>query len=210
MTTVTAVTAVLVLRHGETTWNAEGRWQGWADSPLSPRGEEQALDAAAHLGSYGFNAVVSSDLSRATRTAEMIADALGLGAVTIDERLRERHVGSFEGLTREEIAERFPDARDLRSLRLIAPDMETDETVLHRVDAALTDIARQHPDETVLALSHGGVLRLLDERVHGGRAVAPPNLGGRWMTVAAEGGAIVLGELHVPIEPDLVTTPTAE
>src|SRR5207253_5282255 len=85
----TTTTAVLLLRHGQTTWNAERRWQGWEDAPLSPLGEQQARDAAAHLVDAGLTRVCSSDLSRARRTAELVADGLGFrGSVFVDAGLR--------------------------------------------------------------------------------------------------------------------------
>ncbi|MBA2326593.1 MAG: histidine phosphatase family protein, partial [Actinobacteria bacterium] len=71
-------TRLFLVRHGESTWNADGRWQGQADPPLSALGEEQACDAAARLAAGGFSRVVASDLQRARRTAEILAEALGL------------------------------------------------------------------------------------------------------------------------------------
>jgi probable phosphoglycerate mutase len=98
---MTAVTRLLMVRHGQSTWNADGRWQGHADAPLSVLGEAQAAAAAEAIGD--IDVVVASDLARARRTAEIIADALGVGPALVDARLRERDAGAWTGLTRHEI-----------------------------------------------------------------------------------------------------------
>jgi len=105
-----ASTRVLLVRHGQSTWNADARWQGQADPPLSALGEQQAVDAARHVA--GMDALWSSDLHRARRTAELIGEHLALG-VHVEARLRERHAGEWQGCTRDEIekkgASRFVD-----------------------------------------------------------------------------------------------------
>jgi probable phosphoglycerate mutase len=98
-------TRVLLVRHGQSTWNADGRWQGQADPPLSALGEQQAREAAARL--RDVDALWASDLDRARRTATILGDALGLG-VRVDARLRERHAGPWQGLTREQIEAEWP------------------------------------------------------------------------------------------------------
>src|SRR3954465_8515375 len=98
-------TRVLMVRHGQSTWNALGRWQGQADPPLSDLGRDQARAAARALGA--MDAVFAPDLHRATETAHIIATDLGIGPVLIDERLRERDAGEWSGLTRDEIHERY-------------------------------------------------------------------------------------------------------
>ena len=104
-------TATLFLvRHGETDWNAAGRWQGQTDIPLNPRGREQAREVAGRLRGEGLGAIASSDLLRARTTAEIVAAELGLVVNHLDPGLRERRFGCFEGLTREEVAVRFPEA----------------------------------------------------------------------------------------------------
>ena len=99
-------TRVLLVRHGQSEWNAEGRWQGQADPPLTDLGRLQAREAAGALGTV--DAVWASDLQRAVETATVIADQLGVGPVVVDPDLRERDAGEFSGLTRPEIAARFP------------------------------------------------------------------------------------------------------
>src|SRR5919112_629524 len=109
-----SVTRLLLVRHAQSEWNATGRWQGCADPPLSELGAAQAAEAAARLVALdvGFTAVASSHLDGARRTAQLIADALGIDEVTVDEGLRERDVGEWSGHTTAEIDERWPGMRD--------------------------------------------------------------------------------------------------
>ena len=101
---------VFLARHGETEWNRAGRWQGKTDIPLSDAGRVQARALAACLLGRGIGAVHASDLQRATETAQIVAELLGIAALNVDARLRERGFGCFEGSTREECAERHPEA----------------------------------------------------------------------------------------------------
>ena len=177
---------ILLVRHGQSTWNAEGRWQGWADAPLSDVGEEQARAAAKHLPDV--DAVVSSDLLRARRTAELLSESRDLPAMVIYRGLRERGVGEFEGLTNPEIAERFPQLMGEDGSRpLDIPGAEPIPSVISRVIAALTRVAKAHAGQSVLAVSHGGVIRAL-ERHAGIEPAHVSNLGGRWFTVDTKGG----------------------
>src|SRR5947199_3660663 len=96
---------LLLIRHGETDWNAEHRWQGHADVPLNARGREQAKALAEELAPEGIDAIYASDLSRARDTAEIVGERLGV-PVVLDPDLREIDVGSREGLTGEEVGER--------------------------------------------------------------------------------------------------------
>jgi broad specificity phosphatase PhoE len=151
--TVTHVaTTILLARHGETDWNREGRFQGHADAPLNELGRAQARELAQRLASTSFSAVYSSDLSRARETAEILAVSHGV-PVIVDPGLREVDVGSWSGLTRAEIAKRFPDAEH--------HDGETRDEHLARVLAAVERIAHGHSDERILIVSHGGSLRAL-------------------------------------------------
>src|ERR1700760_4361850 len=95
-------------RHGETDWNREGRWQGWADPPLNDTGRAQARELAEQLRSVPFDAVFSSDLARARETAEIVAAPHGV-PVVVEPQLREIDIGSWSGLTHDEIRSRFPD-----------------------------------------------------------------------------------------------------
>lgn len=184
-------TRVLLVRHGQSTWNAEGRWQGWADAPLSAIGEEQARAAAKHLPEV--ECVVSSDLQRARRTAELLCEGRDLGAVEIYRGIRERGVGDFEGMTNPEIAERYPHLMGEDGTRpLDIPGAEPIPSVITRVVAALSRIAAAHPGRAVLAVSHGGVIRAL-ERHLGIEPAHVSNLGGRWFDVET-GGQLSAGE----------------
>src|SRR5215212_9752003 len=97
---------VLMVRHGQSTWNALGRWQGQADPPLSPLGHAQARAAVASVGAVDL--VVASDLERARVTAEIMAEGLGVGPAAVDSRLREIDAGPWSGLTRAEIEAGWP------------------------------------------------------------------------------------------------------
>ena len=199
---------VLVLRHGQSTWNAEGRWQGWADPPLTELGEQQARDTVAHLRDAGIEAVVTSDLRRARRTGELIAEGLGLEGVEVDADLREASVGKFEGNTTPENQRLYPEAWD-GDRAIDRPGGESAESVLARVIPALLRVAHRHPDTTVLVVSHGAVLRTLELHLGVRRAFHMPNLGGRWFDVC-EGGRIDPGELLVPVETGHVSRPVAD
>ena len=183
------VTRLLLLRHAESEWNAQGRWQGQSDTPLTERGRRHAAEAGPLLAT--FEMLVSSDLSRARQSAEIIAAGAEIETITTEPRLRERYAGPWQGLTRDEIEQDWPGY--LRSGRR-PDDYETDELMAPRVDAALRDLAaladrRGTPE--VLVITHGGVIHNLTVRA--GRTMAPmPNLSGRWVTVS--GGVVTVGE----------------
>src|SRR5512135_227638 len=99
---------LLLVRPGETEWKAVGRLQGHSDIPLNDTGRAQAKELAARLAAHGISRVWTSDLARARETGAIIAAHLGLGEPVIETDLRERRFGIFEGLTRDEIAARYP------------------------------------------------------------------------------------------------------
>ena len=154
------MTTLLLVRHGETDWNRELRIQGSSDTDLNEAGRSQARALAHELDEVVVDAIYSSDLTRARETAEIVAKRKGLD-VRLDPRLRERSFGSWEGLTRAEIAERFPD--------LGHHDGETDEQVSERVLEAVRRIVDSHPGEEVLVVSHGGALNALWHHAFGER-----------------------------------------
>lgn len=181
------VTRVLVLRHGESEWNAVGRWQGQADPPLTEEGLLQAYEAGQQLGA--FDAVWASDLQRASYTAAVIADAIGVGPVQLDVRLREASFGPWQGLTRAEIEEGWPGylAEHRR------PDgAEAPGAVVARALEALRDVATGCVGGEVLVVSHGGLLRAV-RRSLGDDDPHVPNLGGNWFTVHGD-GTVRVGE----------------
>ena len=198
------VRRMLIVRHGESEWNREGRWQGWTDSALSARGAAQARARGAELHSTGhrFAAVYASDLARAFRTAELIAEAVGGPAAVPDRALRERFGGAWEGHTRAEIIAGWPDEREAwqRGELAAPPGGETGTAVLERVTAALRRIDAESPAGAVLVVSHQGVVRQLSNwaSVPPGEPIA--NLGGRWFEW--DGSELVAGEaLPVLVEP---------
>ncbi|MGZ4257759.1 MAG: histidine phosphatase family protein [Gaiellaceae bacterium] len=148
------MTRILLVRHGETDWNLTRRLQGHSDRPLNETGREQARGLAAELAEEDLDAVYSSDLSRAEGTARIVAGARGLD-VTVLPELRERHFGSWEGLTDEEIHERFPG----ELADGVLGDGESRDELDRRILRALSRIADEHPEATVLVVSHGGPLR---------------------------------------------------
>ena len=99
---------IVLLRHGRTEWNATRRYQGQADPPLDEVGRAQAIEVAALIAAMRPDLLISSDLQRARQTAEMVASLTGL-PLSLDARLRERHLGHWQGLTREEVIGRYPD-----------------------------------------------------------------------------------------------------
>ena len=148
------MTTILLVRHGQTDWNAERRVQGHSDTPLNEQGRAQARLLAEQLADRQIDAVYSSDLLRAYETARIIAERHGLEVTAIRD-LRERHFGTWEGLTDDEIFVRFPEASGNGSWG----DGESREAMADRVLEALHRIADTHPGGTVVVVSHGGPLR---------------------------------------------------
>jgi probable phosphoglycerate mutase len=157
---------LFLARHGETSWNFEGRWQGQSDVGLNARGRVQAAALAARLAGRGITRICSSDLSRARETAEIVARHLGLGGVVaVDPALRERGYGVFEGLTREECETQHPDewTRYLADRTHTPTGAELQDLVVERMRAAVARAGAQatHADERILIVSHGGAIRAL-------------------------------------------------
>jgi len=181
-------TQVLLLRHTQSTWNASGRWQGWSDAPLSAEGELAARAAASDPALDGIGAAVASDLARARRTAELIAEQRHWPPIGVYRGLRERGAGRWTGLTRAEIELAWPGA--LETSPPVIPGGESPAALIARAIATLHRIAEDHPASEVLAVSHGALIRAV-ELYAGAEAVRVPNLGGRWVEVSA--GRLVLG-----------------
>jgi alpha-ribazole phosphatase len=154
---------VLLVRHGETQWNRDLKVQGHLDILLSETGRDQAKLLARRLASWKIGAVYSSDLARARETAEIIAGHHHL-PVTAVRGLREGSFGAWEGLSLAEIREQFAEnysAYRENPVTTQPQDGESCSEVAFRAQAAVNEIARAHPGETVLIVSHGGTLKTI-------------------------------------------------
>ncbi|MFY0544608.1 histidine phosphatase family protein [Brevibacillus sp. H7] len=144
-------TILYLIRHGETDWNQSKRIQGHSDIHLNHRGVQQAAQLAKRFEGKRIHAVYSSDLSRARETARGIAELMACPVSSLPG-LRERCYGEWEGLTYEEIQERFRN-RDEASCGI-----ESFEEMQQRAVSALTELALRHPGQTVAVVSHGGFI----------------------------------------------------
>ncbi len=154
---------IYAVRHGETDWNRAGRFQGQIDIPLNAAGQHQAVRLARRLADTPFKAIYCSDLARARETVAPLATLHGL-KVEAEVRLRERSYGVFEGLTRAEIAQRHP-VEYLRWLErdpdFVIPGGESMRGFSKRALAVVREIAARHARDSVLILTHGGVLDVI-------------------------------------------------
>jgi probable phosphoglycerate mutase len=156
-------TRFIVVRHGETAWNAQGRIQGHLDSPLNEEGLAQALLVGERLAHEPIDALYCSDLGRVRQTVQPLLDRTGVQP-RITERLRERNLGVFQGLTSRECQARYPEdyARfHARDVEHAVPGGESIRAINLRVGALFTELAGQHPGQLVVAVTHGGVLDAL-------------------------------------------------
>lgn len=187
------MTRVLLVRHAESAWNADGRWQGQADPSLSPLGRRQAGAAVLPVE---VEVVWTSDLARARETAAVLAGGAGL-AVRLEPLLRERDAGEWTGLTRAEIEEGWP---GYLAARRRPPGFESDGSVEARGRRALA-VLGSVPVPAVAAVTHAGLIRTL-ERVLGAAVPRLANLEGRWFEVAD--GTPVPGERVLLLDPERV------
>jgi len=165
-------TTLLLVRHGETDWNADGRLQGQTDRPLSDFGRRQARQLADELAEEEFEAIYASDLARARETADIVGGRLGL-AVVLDPELREKDWGTWEGLTAVE--------RDR-----VAFAGETTEAHQERTLRALQRISERHPGGSVLVITHGGSMRRVQTAALGLALPVIENCG-RWLCAYQDG-----------------------
>jgi broad specificity phosphatase PhoE len=157
------VKRVIFIRPGETDWNRLGRWQGWAAVPLNERGKRQARQLANFIRNIGMSALYTSDLKRAIETANILAERLGFVPV-LDSRLRERNIGAWQGLTRDEMCAWYPDeyTRLLEDpVNFKVPSGESRREVLERALQAFNGILAQDMGETVGILSHTTTIHVL-------------------------------------------------
>jgi probable phosphoglycerate mutase len=153
-------TKMIVVRHGETEWNIKGIRQGHLDSRLTAKGLAQAKALGARLEREKFTALYSSDLGRAVDTAREIAKFTG-HPIIADARLRERHLGIFQGLNAEEISAKYPDERRLMRSEgpgYVIPGGESMVQQVERNIACLNDLAAKHRGEQIVVVTHGGVV----------------------------------------------------
>ena len=144
---------LILVRHGETDWNAAGRLQGHTDRPLNDYGRTQAKRLADQLAGDGIAAIYASDLSRARETAEILGERLGL-PVVVDPDLREKNWGTWEGLTSDERLQ-------------VEFEGETTEEHRERVLRSVRRIAERHPGQRIVVVTHGGSLRRIQAAVSG-------------------------------------------
>ena len=180
------MSSVLILRHGESTWNVEHRWQGWLDAPLSEAGEMQAAVRGRTLRRDGFKprAIYTSDLGRAARTAEILAAHVGAPVIR-EQGFRERNGGEWQGHTGAEIDGRWPGQRAAwrRGELSAPPGGETDGQTLVRFDTALTRALAHVGPSLLMIVTHHGMLRAVATRAGADVDALIPNLGGFWFDV---------------------------
>jgi broad specificity phosphatase PhoE len=190
---------MLLVRHGQSEWNADGRWQGRADPPLTDLGRLQAFHAAARVGAV--DVICASPLARALDTSRIISEQLGVGPVVVEPDLVERDAGEWQGLTRAEIDAAWPGylEADRRP-----PGYEDHDHLVARARGALDRIAVEYGGADVLVVTHGGLIGAL-ERDAGLPWERLPNLAGRWLT--HQGDQIALGDRLVLVDHDELTVP---
>ena len=196
------VARLLLIRHGQSEWNALRRWQGQADPPLSELGRQQAAAAAARIDPV--DVVAASTLQRSRVSAEIIAEIMGCDPPIPMPELIERDVREFSGLTREQIEEQFPGfLEDGRR----PPGWEQDDDLLDRVLAGLKRLADLVGDQTAVVVTHGGVIYSLEDYLG-----CPPervtNMSGRWVTIA--NGQMEAGERVHPLDGVDIQLPPAD
>jgi broad specificity phosphatase PhoE len=168
---------LLLVRHGQSTWNQERRIQGQLDPPLSEEGRSQAERLGLRLAGREFAGFYSSDLKRAAETAQLVSAALNIAPKPMPE-LREIYLGQWEGLRTEDLADRFPEAwaswAEEPNWDLV-PGGEGSVAFEARVGLALDALFRRHPQGDVLVVTHGGVIQIALHHVVGrpGRGIFP-------------------------------------
>ncbi len=177
---------LLLVRHGESIWNAEGRWQGAANPPLSDEGRAQAAQLAHYIRDHGIEVIVTSDLDRAVETGSIVADMLGLEAPLIEARLRERDVGDISGHTRDEIEAKWPGLLDKWRTGELTQMPGGEDDITPRVTEGLQAIADAPDGSVVLVVTHGGVIGAVD-RWLGNDYRRVGNVQGRWLVVNDDG-----------------------
>jgi len=184
-------TRFCLIRHGETDWNAERRLQGHTDIELNSRGIAQAKQMAHALKKINliFDALYTSDLQRATKTANAIEDLYNITAIK-NAALRERHLGMLQGLSIDEAPTLEPEIWQSHLSRNIKENLRTGESIQQfadRIHLALEEIRKQHPGKTILVVSHGGALDMMyriasNQTLDSEKTVAVPNASLNWIS----------------------------
>ena len=168
------MTVLTVIRHGQTPWNVEGRYQGQLDPPLNENGRRQAQDTARALAQANITAIYSSDLARAHQTAAALAQLTGL-PVELDPRLREIHQGHWQGVLIDDIRARWPaqlHGWETDPWQHCPPGGETLPQLQARLLAAVNHITARHPTDGVAIFTHKLPIALLKIHFHGHPAAA--------------------------------------
>ena len=168
-------TIIILIRHGETLWNTQLRMQGSLDSDLTPKGESQIMALGEWMKEFPFDYLYCSDTARAHKTAEAISKFTGHN-LNLDERLREKNLGVFEGLTSEEARERYPETfRQFKTAgaSYVIDQGESTQQLLERSLDAIEEIRDRHPHKVTVIVTHGGVVRVLMKYVLGISLDAP-------------------------------------
>ncbi|MEM9892969.1 MAG: histidine phosphatase family protein [Actinomycetota bacterium] len=190
-------TTLLMIRHGQSTWNLEHRWQGQADPPLSDHGRRQALAASESIGTV--DAIIASPQIRALETATIISEQIGVGPVQTLEDLRERAAGVWSGMTTTEIENAYPGWIESGQ----RPEgWETGDSVLARVLSAVDEIVAEFGPSTLLVVCHGGVIVEMESHLDV-RVGRTPNLFGR--VLHHRSGTLAPGDRLELIPPELST-----
>ena len=155
----------IFLRHGQTNWNLEGRFQGQTDIALNETGLEQARDAASRLKSHRIDRIVSSPLIRALKTAATVAEEAGL-PVHVDSQLKERSFGAFDGLVVADVKKEHGMPLSEPAARILPADAEKWPQTLERTERAIDRWLSEHRDEQIMFVAHDGLFRALSEILH--------------------------------------------
>lgn len=153
-------TTICLIRHGETDWNAQKRFQGREDIELNENGKIQTTEIAEHLGKVNWDVIISSPLKRAYSTAQIIAKKLKIENTVINENFIERDYGKASGLTFAQWKHSFPDG--------IVPGKENDESLKKRVITGLDEIVGEYKEKNILLISHGAVINSILKTVSNG------------------------------------------
>lgn len=196
---------ILLVRHGQSEWNAEGRWQGQADIALSSLGRKQAHAATAKLGT--FDVIAASTLMRASETAYIISTELGIGPIIPVPELVERSAGEWSGLTREDIEREWPGYLEANKR---PPNYEDDDSLWSRIESGVGIVFDMlGPQDEAIVVAHGGLIYLLEERC-GADHGRIPNLGALWLSLAADGSIVVGDRLELIDEGELATAQASD